>query len=156
MSTLHFFHLNKEPNMSFANSPHFLRYVLWADALSCLACGLLQVIFTASLSERLGLPAILLADTGEFLLLYGAAVAFLAARIRAPAPIIRLLIAGNIAWAVACIALLLGGGFALSLLGKAYIVAQALAVALLAELEYFGVRQSTISSGRAPTAYGEN
>jgi hypothetical protein len=138
--------------MSFANSPHFLRYVLWADALSCLACGLLQVIFTASLSERLGLPAILLADTGEFLLLYGAAVAFLAARIRAPAPIIRLLIAGNIAWAVACIALLLGDGFALSPLGKAYIVAQATAVAILAELQYFGVRRSTISDSRAPTA----
>jgi hypothetical protein len=142
----------KEPNM--ANSPHFLRYVLWADALSCLACGLLQVIFTAMLSERLGLPAMLLGDTGEFLLLYGAALALLAMRNRAPATIIRLLIAGNIAWAVACVALLLGGGFALSGLGKAYIVAQALAVATLAELQYFGVRQSSNPSSRAPTAYG--
>jgi hypothetical protein len=142
--------------MSLATFPNFLRYVLWADALSCLACGLLQVSFTATVSERLGLPAMLLADTGMFLLFYGAAVAFLATRIRTPSAIIWLLIFGNIGWAAACIALLLGGGLELTLLGKAYVVAQALAVGVLAELQYLGVRQINTSIGRAPTAYGEN
>jgi hypothetical protein len=142
--------------MSLATFPNFLRYVLWADALSCLVCGLLQATFTATLSERLGLPAMLLADTGTFLLFYGAAVAFLATRNRTPGAIIWLLIAGNIGWAVACIALLLGGGLELTLLGKAYVVAQALAVVVLAELQYVGLRQINTSIGRAPTAYGKS
>ncbi|MGO9931234.1 MAG: hypothetical protein ACLPV8_05415 [Steroidobacteraceae bacterium] len=142
--------------MSLANSPTFLRNVLWADALSCLACGLLQVISTATASERLGLPAALLADSGVFLLLCGAAVAFLAARNRTPGTLIRLLIAGNAAWAVACIALLLVGRLELTLLGKTYVVAQILAVTLLAELQYLGVRQTRISSGHAAAAPGDN
>jgi hypothetical protein len=142
--------------MSFPTFPSFLRYVLWADALSCLACGLLQVTLTATVSERLGLPSMLLVDTGMFLLFYGAAVAFLATRIYTPRAIIWLLIAGNIGWAVACIALLLGGGLEPTWLGKAYVVAQALAVAVLAELQYLGVRRINTSFGRAPTAYGEN
>jgi len=133
--------------MSRTPSTNFLRYVLWADAVSCLACGILQVTFTASLSKLLGLPAPLLADSGAFLLLFGAAVAFLGARTPAPGAILWLLIAGNIAWGAGCIALLLGGILAPTLLGKAYIVAQALAVVVLAQLQYAGLRHDTGSAG---------
>ena len=141
--------------MSYVSSVRFLRHVLWVDAVSCLACGLLQVTLTATLVERLGLPATLLADTGVFLLLYGAAVAIFAMRIRSPGMVIWLLIAGNGAWAAACIALLFRGGLDLTLLGKSYVVAQALAVLVLADLQYFGFRRTQISGGRAPTAYGQ-
>ena len=134
--------------MSRISSTDFLRYVLWADAVSCLACGILQVTFTAWLSEQLGLPAPLLADTGVFLLLFGAAVAFLAARIPAPGSTLWLLIAGNIAWGVGCIALLLAGILAPTLLGKAYIIAQTLTVAVLAQLQYAGLRHSSANTGK--------
>jgi hypothetical protein len=127
--------------MSLQSSPNFLRYVLWADAISCLICGLLQVAFTGTLTEWLGLPTTLLAGTGEFLLLYGVVVAFLATRIRVPTVIVWLLIAGNIAWAVACIAILLGSGGKFTLVGKVYVIAQALTVAVLALLQYSSVRQ---------------
>ena len=50
--------------MPLTSSDNFMRFVLWAGAISCLACGLLQVSLTTVLSERLGLPATLLADTG--------------------------------------------------------------------------------------------
>jgi len=127
--------------MSFKSSPNFLRYVLWADAISCLTCGILQVAFTASLTEWLGLPAELLTGSGEFLLVYGVVVAFLATRNRVPAMVLWLLIAGNCAWGVACIAILLGG-MPLTLLGRVYVIVQTLTVAVIAQLQYFGLRQA--------------
>ena len=137
----------KEPDMPVTSSVNFMRFVLWADAISCLACGLLQVSLTTVLSERLGLPAALLAGTGLFLLLYGAAVGFLATRIRVPNVIVWLLIAGNMAWALACIAFLLGAVAELTLFGKGYVVLQASAVAILAQLQYAALRYDK-SSGK--------
>ena len=134
--------------MPLTSSDNFMRFVLWADAISCLACGVLQVSLTTVLSERLGLPAALLADTGIFLLLYGAAVLFLATRIRVPSAIVWLLIAGNLAWAVACIAILFDGAAELTLFGKGYIVLQASAVAILAQLQYAALRYHKSSNNQ--------
>ncbi len=133
--------------MPLTSSVSFLRYVLWADAISCLACGLLQVTLTTVLTERLGLPATLLADTGIFLAMYGAAVLFLATRTGVPSAIVWLLIAGNMAWALACIAVLLGGA-ELTLFGKGYVVLQASAVAILAQLQYAALRYHKSSNNR--------
>jgi hypothetical protein len=79
--------------------------------------------------------------TGQFLLFYGAAVAFLATRIRVPGAIIWLLIAGNSIWALACLTILVGAGLDLTFLGKAYVIIQASTVAALAQLQYLGLRQ---------------
>jgi hypothetical protein len=121
-------------------SNNFLRMVLWADAASCLVCGLLQVSFLRPLSQHLGLAPALLAGSGEFLLLYGAAVAFLATRARAPTAILWLLVIGNIAWAAASVGILLAGDVQPTFLGKGYILAQALTVLILARLQYICVR----------------
>ena len=43
--------------MSTVASPRFLRYVLYADAASCVATGALQLLFTPSLAHLLNLPA---------------------------------------------------------------------------------------------------
>jgi hypothetical protein len=129
--------------MPLISSSNFLRCVLWADAISCLTCGLLQVVLPVSLGKWLGLSPILLADTGTFLLLYGAFVAFLASRNRVSSVIIRLLIAGNVAWGAACVAGVIGVGMAPAALGKAYLAVQALTVVVLAELQYLGLRQGT-------------
>jgi hypothetical protein len=128
-------------------SNHFLRIVLWADAATCLICGLLQVSFVRPLSQYLSLTPALLAGTGDFLLLYGAAVAFLATRARAPAAIIWLLVVGNIAWGAAGIGILLAGDVQPTLLGKGYIAAQALTVLLLARLQYICVRSVSDARG---------
>ena len=127
--------------MSLFSSPNFLRNVLWADAASCMACGLLQVFFTGPMIDLLGLPAGLLAYSGEFLLLYGAAVAFLAMRKPPPPAVVWRLVIGNVGWALACVAVLLGGGMTPTGLGKAYVAVQALTVAVLAELQCFALRQ---------------
>lgn len=127
---------------SFMSSPSFLRNVLRADALSCVACGLLQVVFTGQMAQLLGLPQALLAYTGEFLLVYAAVVAFVSTRDPLPWPLVWLLLAGNLGWAIACALLLVSGRVAPSMLGTAYVVVQALTVAVLAELQYFGLRRS--------------
>lgn len=121
-------------------SHNFLHYVLWADAISCLACGALQIIFTRFLSQHLGLPLFLLADTGFFLLVYGIVVAFLALRARVPAALIWPLIVGNVTWGVAAAVTVLEGDMQVTVLGKGYIIAQALTVLILAQLQYLCVR----------------
>jgi hypothetical protein len=142
--SLRFNHVPKETNMLSKPSHQLLRYVLWADAISCLACGVLQVAFTGSVSQYLGLPLTLLGVTGDFLLLYGAAVAFLAIRARAPTGIIWLLIVGNVAWGLAAVSILLEGDVRPTLLGKGYILAQTLTVLILARLQYVCVRPSKV------------
>lgn len=129
-------------SISFMSSPNFLRNVLRADALSCVACGVLQVVFTGQMAQLLGLPEALLAYTGEFLLVYAAAVAFVSTRDPLPRPLVWVLLAGNLGWAIACALLLVSGRVAPSMLGMAYVVAQALTVAVLAELQFFGLRRS--------------
>ena len=124
-------------------SPNFLRNVLRVDALSCIACGALQVAFPAAMARLLNLPEGLIAYTGEFLLVYAAAVAFVSTRNPLPRPFIWALVAGNASWALACVLLLAGGGLSPSALGIAYVVMQALTVAVLAELQYFGLRRAS-------------
>jgi uncharacterized membrane protein YdcZ (DUF606 family) len=128
-------------SIPFMSSPNFLRNVLRADALSCVACGVLQVVFTGQMAQLLGLPEALLAYTGEFLLAYAAVVAFVSTRDPLPRPLVWVLLAGNLGWAIACALLLVSGRVAPSMLGTAYVVAQALTVAVLAELQFFGLRR---------------
>ncbi|MFC5521382.1 hypothetical protein [Polaromonas jejuensis] len=127
---------------SFISSPNFLRNVLRVDALSCVACGLLQVALTGTMARLLGLPETLLAYTGEFLLMYAAAVAFISTRKPVPRSLVWALVAGNLAWAAGCVLLLVSGRVSPSMLGLAYVVVQALTVAVLAELQFFGLRRS--------------
>ena len=128
---------------SILSSPNFLRNVLRADALSCVACGALQIAFPAAMAHLLNLPEGLVAYTGEFLLVYAAAVAFVSTRNPLPRPIVWALVAGNIGWALACVLLLVSGRVSPSMPGVAYVVMQALTVAVLAELQYFGLRRTT-------------
>lgn len=128
--------------MSLLSSPHFLRRVLWADAMSCLGCGLLQLAAPGALASWLGLPPALSLGTGTFLLVYGAFVGFLATRDPVPRPVVWLLVAGNLGWALGCVALLASGALPLTGLGQGYVLMQALTVAVLAELQWFGLRRA--------------
>ena len=129
---------------SIFTSPNFMRNVLRVDALSCVACGLLQMAFPAQLAELLRLPPALLAYTGEFLLVYAAVVAFVSTRKPIPRNVVWLLVAGNLGWAAACVLLLLSGSVQPTVLGMVYVSMQALTVAVLAELQYFGLRRTAL------------
>ena len=121
-------------------SPRFLSRVMWIDAASCAATGALQVGLTDALARLTGLPGGLLMGTGLFLLAYAAAAAAMARRATPPRTLIGLVAIGNFGWAAACAALLASGLFAVTALGMAWVIAQAVTVVLLAEAQWMGLR----------------
>lgn len=130
--------------MSIFASPRFLRNVMLADAASCLATGALQLAFTATLAELLHLPAPLLLETGLFLVAYAALAAFVGTRDPVPRGWVRLFAIGNFAWALGCV-LLLAAGLAPTAFGVAWVLAQLACVAVLAELQWMGVRRAPVA-----------
>lgn len=131
--------------MSMFASPRFLRGVLWADAASCFASGALQLAALDALPRLFGLPQLLLLDTGVFLVAYALLAAWAASRPVPPRGWVALFAAGNLAWAAGCgllVALLQP-----TALGVAWIAMQAIAVLVLADLQWMGLRR-----GGAPRA----
>jgi hypothetical protein len=128
--------------MNVLASPRFLSTVLWLDAASCAATGVLQLAAPATLSAWFGLPAPLLTASGWLLLAVAAYAALVA---RAPrAPLVWIMVIGNAAWLLGCVELLLTGA-AGTAFGVAWVVLQALVVGVLGELEWLGMK-------RAPSA----
>jgi hypothetical protein len=56
--------------------------------------------------------------------------------------LVLLVIVGNAAWTLGSIALLFSGAVSPNLLGQVFIVAQAIATGVFAELQYIGLRKS--------------
>lgn len=120
----------------------FLRGALAVDAIGSAATGALLAALPARLAALFNLPQPLLFDIGVFFLVYAAFVAVLATRPRLPAWIVWLVIVGNALWLVQSVLFLLFGGFAPSTLGTAFVLAQALAVGVFAELQFVGLRRA--------------
>jgi hypothetical protein len=123
----------------------FLRNVLLADAATSAAAGLLMLVGAGFLDTLLGLPVPFLRYAGASLLPFAALLAFVATRDNPGRGVIWAIIAANVAWVIGSFELLFTGWFTPSLLGTLFVVAQALAVAVLAALEYVGLRQSVVS-----------
>ncbi|KQP22585.1 hypothetical protein [Pseudorhodoferax sp. Leaf267] len=134
---------------SFFASPRFLHRVMAIDAASCAATGTLQVGLTDTLARLTGLPAGLLLGTGLFLLAYAAAAAAMARAATPPRMLIGLVAIGNFGWAAACAALLASGLFAVTSLGMAWVIAQAVTVVLLAEAQWMGLRATRMPANTA-------
>ena len=130
--------------MNVFSSPRFLRNVLWADAASCAATGALQLAAAGWLAQVLGLPANLLLASGGILVGVVVLAGWLATREPVPRAPLWLLIIGNWLWVAACLGLLFTGA-AGTALGQAYLAAQAVAVIVLAELEWMGLRRYPVT-----------
>ena len=128
--------------MSIFASPNFLRRVLWADAAAGAASSLIHLLGAGLLGQVLGLPHGVLAMSGVGLLLFVAAATYLAMCDPIPRGLVSMLIAGNWAWVGACVVVFLMNASTMTALGQAYLVVHALAVAALAELEWFGLRHA--------------
>jgi hypothetical protein len=127
--------------MSLIASPRFLPAVLWADAASCAGTGLLQLAAAPLWAAWFGLPASLLVASGWVLLAVAAFAAWLASRRSIPRAGVWLMVAGNVGWLLACLELLFSGA-AGNLAGAAWVVLQALVVAVLAGCEWLALRRS--------------
>ena len=116
-----------------------LRRVLMVDAATCVATGLLMTLFATPLSTLLGLPAVLLAYAGASLFPIAGFMAWLALRREVLLWGAWVVTLGNVGWlAGSVLVLLLTSPTGL---GYAFVIAQAVVVAFLTELEYVGLRR---------------
>ncbi|MDO9560969.1 MAG: hypothetical protein Q7J60_05060 [Bradyrhizobium sp.] len=120
----------------------FLSRALLADAVVTGAVALLQTFGAGLLAPMLNLPQSLVLGTGLFLIAYTALVGWLGTRQAMPRALVAIVIAGNAAWALGSIALMLSGWVSPSLLGYAFIAIHAISTGVFAELQYIGLRKS--------------
>jgi hypothetical protein len=119
-----------------------LRRVLWLDAASGIGMGLSHLVLSEPLSGWTGIPATWLQLAA--LIVFGAAslAAWLATRADPPAGGVRLLALGNFAWVAASLWLAFGAVLPLTALGLGWVLAQAVVVLVMAELEWTGARRA--------------
>jgi hypothetical protein len=120
----------------------FLRGALLADAVVSGAVALLQLALTGMLVGLLHLPASLLTGTGAFLVAYVVLLLVLARSARVWPLLIWIVVLGNLAWAVGCVALMFGANPSPSGLGMAFLGVQAITVLIFAGLEFKGLGES--------------
>jgi hypothetical protein len=124
------------------NPTLFLRRAIQADAIITGAMAVLLVAAAGVLGPMLNLPDAFLREVGVFLIVYAALVGFLGTRELMPKAAVWLVIVANAIWTIDSIALLFTGWVSPNLLGQAFVVAQAVAVAIFAELQYIGLKRS--------------
>jgi hypothetical protein len=120
----------------------FLRRAILADAIFSGLSAVLLTFGAGLLAPLTNLPEAFLRETGLFLIAYAALVSWLGTRQAMPKALVLIVIAGNVAWTLASIALLFSGWVSPNLLGEIAVAAQAIAVGAFAELQYIGLRKS--------------
>lgn len=120
----------------------FLRRVLLLDAVSSGAMGILLLTCSGLLADFLNLPAALLSEAGIVLVPFALAVGFLGTRARLSRIAVWAVIAINAVWAIDSVVLLFTGWVQPNPLGYLFVVGQATFVAVMAELEFIGLRKS--------------
>jgi len=123
-----------------------LRLALLADAVASGATAALLVAGAGVLERWLALPVPLMREAGLVLIPYVVLVAAVASRPVTPVATVTAIIAINAAWTAASVLLLLGGWVKPTLLGGAFVLAQALAVAAFGAIQYLCVRQAAGSA----------
>ncbi len=128
--------------MSITSPAKFLRTVLLLDAVTCVATGLLMALGADILAGYTALPAPLLRYAGLSLFPVAAFIALVGTRGRLAPAAVWIVVGGNALWVAGSVLLLVSGLIAPNVLGYIFVAGQAAAVAVLAELEYVGLRQT--------------
>ncbi len=129
--------------MQISVSP-FLRNVLLLDALVSGAAAIILLGGAHMLSPLLEIPQSLLFWSGAALVPFVLMVLAVSRRQAVSRGMLLEIIAINAAWVIASFGLLVSGFIAPNLLGIAFVSAQAIAVALFAELQYVGLRRLAV------------
>jgi hypothetical protein len=122
----------------------FLRNALLVDAAASGATAILLAAGAGLLDGLLGLPVALMRGAGLVLIPYVAFVAWIGTRARIERAPVWAIIAANALWAIASAGLLVSGWVAPTLLGYTFVIAQAVVVALLGELQYVGLKRQAM------------
>jgi hypothetical protein len=120
----------------------FLRNALHADAAISGAAALLMGTGAGLLAPLLDLPAGLLFWAGLALAPFVILLLVVARKPSAPSGLMVAIIAINVLWVIGSAALLLAGAVSPNLFGVLFVAAQALAVALFAQLQLVGYRRA--------------
>jgi len=126
-----------------------MRPVLLADAAITGATALLMLAGAKPLADLLDLPVGLLAGAGAVLVPYVGYLLWLANRNVMPRAGIAVTIAANLAWAIGCAALLIGWWVEPNRLGIAFILLNAVAVLVFADLQVLALRGERSSQVRS-------
>jgi hypothetical protein len=124
----------------------FLRNIFAADAAVSGAAAVLMIVGAPYLSTLLGLPSGLLFWAGVALVLFVALLLGMLRRQSVPRLILIDIIGINALWVAASFGLLFSGLITPNVLGIAFVAAQALTVALLAELQFVGMRRASAAA----------
>jgi len=119
---------------------NFLRYVLFADAATCAACGLLLSAGGGFLQNLLGLPASLMFYAGLSLFPFTAFLVYAATRKSISKPIVWAIIGLNLLWTIDSFLLLASGYSQPTTFGYVFVIIQAIGVLMFAVLEFIGLR----------------
>jgi len=125
--------------------PRFLPRVLLLDAVASGATAVLLVAAADLLAPLLQLPAGLLRGAGVALLPFVALVYGLSRQAAPSRAAVQAVVATNVAWVAASVWIAFGGVWQPSLAGIGFVLAQALAVLLFADLGWFGLRARRIA-----------
>ncbi|HET6749670.1 MAG TPA: hypothetical protein VFL71_10445 [Actinomycetes bacterium] len=121
-----------------------LRRSLNLDAVASGGLGLLLAAAGSLLDEPLGIPASVLVPVGVFLVAYAAALWFVGSRPRVSRPAVWVVVVGNLLWVAASVVAAIAGWWSPTAVGTAFVLAQAAAVALFAELQFTGLRRAPV------------
>jgi hypothetical protein len=127
--------------MSTIHPSPFLRKSLMLDAVATGATAVLLIAGAGLLDGLLGLPLALMREAGLILVPFVAFVVWVGTREEVARGAVWTIIAANALWVAASIGLLVGAWVAPTVLGYAFVIAQAAVVALFAELQYAGLKR---------------
>jgi hypothetical protein len=134
---------------SFTAPSPLLRKALLADALLSGITGLVLLLAAGPLATLEGLPVGLLRWSGIILIPFAIFAAWLGTRERVQRPLVFAVVACNALWALDSVLLLVTGWIEPTILGEVFVLGQAAVVAVLAELEFIGLRRSTLVEAHA-------
>ena len=120
-----------------------VRLTVRLDAVVTGAFGALIGVASPLLDGWLGIDAALLLALGVLLVGYAMVLEFIVAR-RPTAALVWAVIALNTLWVVASVVAVLTDALTLTTLGTVFVLAQAAAVALIADLQYLALRRSRV------------
>ena len=125
----------------------FLRTALLADAAATAATGILLATAASWLEGWLNIPAPLLVYAGAALIPFAMFVFYLTTRNHVSRAAVWTVVGCNALWTIDSFLLLASGWVAPSMLGYAFVIAQALVVAAFCELQFTGLRRASVVAG---------
>ena len=119
-----------------------LRLALKLDAVATGALAVLGLAAAPLLDSMLGTPSSLLLPVGLFLLVFAAAVWLIGTRPQFSRVAAWSVVALNLLWVIGSVATVATGWLPLTTLGTAFVLVQAVAVLVFADLQILGLRRA--------------